>query len=290
MKKFIISSLMLMMTVLSSLVAGTFDFDKVSYKNIMAFSMSEVRTKYSQEYIEEEFYKEKIPAEYADAFLYYTRNYKNKSEFRKNFYSIMVHESDGFTAFVHKNKDGSIDKGPSQLNSNNIKNPNFRKYYNPKDESHITSVYCFYMVMTINFYHDLVSKYGEEYAFFAYNGGERVVDLIKENIKDSRKESLLSQVKNYDKCVRRKLAKTNSEIEKFANHFKVAKAIEMASKLMSSFDNLHMFPALKLTKNIQKPVKKNLFYVRKEDPVYFEFEEVGIIYNPAIGRFDVQST
>ena len=151
----------------------------------------------SDEKIVEKWYLERIPKEYGDAFLYYT---KDKPEMRMYFYSLMVHESDNFRAYKHKNKDGSYDYGPSQLNSRNIKNPLFKKLYNPKDESHITSVYCFYMVMSINFYWDLVCKHGYDYAFYAYNGGEKTVGYKKNGL--NKNTSLMRNVTAYDKKVR----------------------------------------------------------------------------------------
>lgn len=185
----------------------SYDYEKISYYLL------------SDETLEENFYLDNIPAEYGDAFLYYTRNRK---EMRLYFFSLMLHESNGFTAFKHKNKDGSYDYGPSQLNSNNIKNEKFRKWYNPKDESHITSKYCFYMIMSMNFYWDLVNKYGYDYAFYAYNGGEKTVNLIKN--KDSHNNaSLVKTVKTYDVAVRKQmqLAEINLKnyiVQKRAEH------------------------------------------------------------------------
>lgn len=294
MKKFIFTMLIMMTYVMSSFGSS---FDSLTYENVIEFTKSKVNVEYSQEYIEEQYYLEKIPAEYADAFIYYTRNFKNKSSFRRNFYSIMRHESNNFTAFENKNADGSVDKGPSQLNSNNIKNPKFRKYYNPTDESHITSVYCFYMVMTINFYYDLVSKYGEKYAFYAYNGGEKVIKLVKEsemikttnkNIEDSQTESLLHKVCVYNDKVRNKLAKTNSELDLYINQFKTLKAVELATEIMSEMYHVDVTSA-SFTKDIYEPFNQHLFYVRREDLAYFEFEEIGIICNSSIGRFQVQT-
>ena len=159
--------------------------------------------------LEEAWYKERIPAKYADAFLYYTRN---KPEMRMNFYSLMVHESSNFTAYVHKNKDGSYDYGPSQLNSRNLTNKTFQKYYRPTDESHITNKYCFYMVETINFYWDLYNKVGEKYAFFAYNGGERAANWKKRGIKSN--SNLIKNVTVYDKAVRSNVEKYTKELAK----------------------------------------------------------------------------
>ena len=170
--------------------------------------------------LEEAWYKERIPAKYADAFLYYTRN---KSEMRMNFYSLMVHESSNFTAYVHKNKDGSYDYGPSQLNSRNLTNKTFQKYYRPTDESHITNKYCFYMVETINFYWDLYNKVGEKYAFFAYNGGEKAANWKKRGIKSN--SNLIKNVTTYDKAVRSNVEKYTKEL---ASYKKEARSLHIA--------------------------------------------------------------
>lgn len=164
----------------------------------------------SDDELEEGWYKEKIPTKYSDAFLYYTRN---KSEMRMNFYSLMVHESSNFTSYVHKNKDGSYDYGPSQLNSRNLTNRTFQKYYRPTDESHITNKYCFYMVETINFYWDLYNKVGEKYAFFAYNGGEKAANWKKRGIKSN--SSLIKNVTAYDKAVRSNVEKYTKELASY---------------------------------------------------------------------------
>lgn len=179
--------------------------------------------------LEEAWYKERIPAKYADAFLYYTRN---KSEMRMNFYSLMVHESSNFTTYVHKNKDGSYDYGPSQLNSRNLTNKTFQKYYRPTDESHITNKYCFYMVETINFYWDLYNKVGEKYAFFAYNGGERAANWKKRGIKSN--SSLIKNVTVYDKAVRSNVEKYTKEL---ASYKKEARSLHIA-ELKKEFHEL----------------------------------------------------
>ena len=179
--------------------------------------------------LEEVWYKERIPAKYADAFLYYTRN---KSEMRMNFYSLMVYESSNFTAYVHKNKDGSYDYGPSQLNSRNLTNKTFQKYYRPTDESHITNKYCFYMVETINFYWDLYNKVGEKYAFFAYNGGERAANWKKRGIKSN--SSLIKNVTVYDKAVRSNVEKYTKEL---ASYKKEARSLHIA-ELKKEFHEL----------------------------------------------------
>lgn len=184
--------------------------------------------------VEEAWYRERIPAKYADAFLYYTRT---KPEMRMNFYSLMVHESCNFTAFVNKNKDGSYDYGPSQLNSRNLTNKTFQKYYRPTDESHITNKYCFYMVETINFYWDLYNKVGEDYAFFAYNGGERAARWKKRGINPN--SSLIKNVTAYDKAVRSNVEKYTKEL---ASYKKEARVLHIV-KIKREFNNLGLYAA-----------------------------------------------
>ena len=184
--------------------------------------------------LEEAWYKERIPAKYADAFLYYTRT---KPEMRMNFYSLMVHESNNFTVFVHKNNDGSYDYGPSQLNSKNLTNKTFQKYYRPTDESHITNKYCFYMVETINFYWDLYNKVGEDYAFFAYNGGEKAADWKKRGINPN--SSLIKNVTAYDKAVRSNIEKYTKEL---ASYKEEARSSHIA-ELKREFSDLSLYVA-----------------------------------------------
>ena len=195
--------------------------------------------------LEESWYKERIPTKYADAFLYYTRN---KPEIRMNFYSLMVHESSNFTTYVHKNKDGSYDYGPSQLNSRNLTNKTFQKYYRPTDESHITNKYCFYMVETINFYWDLYNKVGEKYAFFAYNGGEKAANWKKRGIKPN--SSLIKNVTTYDKAVRSNIEKYTKEL---ASYKKEARLLHIA-ELKREFREL----SLKTFQTIYKDNKSDL--------------------------------
>jgi hypothetical protein len=157
--------------------------------------------------IAESWYLDKMPKEFGDAFLYYTRT---KKEIRLAFFSLMVHESGNFTSMKNVNRDGSIDYGPSQLNSNNMRNKQFQKWYRPKDESHITTKYCFYMVETINFYWDLYNKHGDKYVFIAYNGGEKTVYYKKNGLKSNT--SLMKKVNRYDKNVRSLIDKYSKEL------------------------------------------------------------------------------
>ena len=258
----------------------SFDYEKISHHIL------------TDEMLEENFYLDNIPTEYGDAFLYYT---KDKKEMRPYFFSLMMHESNGFTAFKHKNKDGSYDYGPSQLNSNNIKNEKFRNWYNPKDESHITNRYCFYMVMSINFYWDLVNKYGYDYAFYAYNGGERTVKLIKN--KSSRNASLIKAVKSYDAAVRKRMQQAEKNLEKYVAQKRAEHIDELQYKIIENFNDIRLV-ALDRSKNKSKSNDSilqdtnefgnyNIFYIRREDLLQFEIKEGVIIGETIIGTLNI---
>ena len=258
----------------------SFDYEKISHHIL------------TDEMLEENFYLDNIPTEYGDAFLYYT---KDKKEMRPYFFSLMMHESNGFTAFKHKNKDGSYDYGPSQLNSNNIKNEKFRNWYNPKDESHITNRYCFYMVMSINFYWDLVNKYGYDYAFYAYNGGERTVKLIKN--KSSRNASLIKAVKSYDAAVRKRMQQAEKNLEKYVAQKRAEHIDELQYKIIENFNDIRLV-ALDRSKNKSKSNDSilqdtnefgnyNIFYIRREDLLQFEIKEGVVIGETIIGILNI---
>ena len=258
----------------------SFDYEKISHHIL------------TDEMLEENFYLDNIPTEYGDAFLYYT---KDKKEMRPYFFSLMMHESNGFTAFKHKNKDGSYDYGPSQLNSNNIKNEKFRNWYNPKDESHITNRYCFYMVMSINFYWDFVNKYGYDYAFYAYNGGERTVKLIKN--KSSRNASLIKAVKSYDAAVRKRMQQAEKNLEKYVAQKRAEHIDELQYKIIENFNDIRLV-ALDRSKNKSKSNDSilqdtnefgnyNIFYIRREDLLQFEIKEGVVIGETIIGTLNI---
>ena len=259
----------------------TFDYEKISHHIL------------SDEILEENFYLDNIPIEYGDAFLYYT---KNRKEMRPYFFSLMMHESNGFTAFKHKNKDGSYDYGPSQLNSNNIKNEKFRNWYNPKDESHITNRYCFYMVMSINFYWDLVNKYGYDYAFYAYNGGEKMVKLIKN--KSSHNTSLIKTVKAYDSAVRKQMQLTEINLKNYVVRKRAEHINELQYKIAESFHDINLESLEQIAKsksesnnsilqNTNEFGNYNVFYIRREDFLQFEIKEGVVIGETIIGTLNI---
>jgi hypothetical protein len=158
-----------------------------------------------------EFYKERIPKEFYNAFIYYTKDY---TDIRMPFFCIMVHESNNFTSYSHKNENGTWDYGPSHLNQSNVENAYFRKLYSPVDESRITTKYCYYMVMTINFFIDMTNKYGLNNAFMPYNGGEKVFNILKNNDKNHKK-SYIYNVKSYDRAINRNIIKYTKILNKY---------------------------------------------------------------------------
>lgn len=203
----------------------------------------------SDKEIEENFYKQRIPSTYSDAFLYYTRNCP---ELRMAFYSIMVHESGNFTVYKRKNTDGSYDLGPSHLNSNNIKNAYFRELYNPKDESHITNVYCFYMVMSLNYFRDMVDKFGNiQDAFYAYNGGQKAPKIIKSKTIPKNKERFVKNVKSYATAINNNIDKYELELNEYKE--KINSDIEYGIKY----------------------VKENSYKYKNYTDVYISFNDTG---------------
>lgn len=242
----------------------------------------------------EMFYKERIPEEFCSAFLYYT---KDNPTIRPDFYSIMVHESANFTAFVNKNKNGSYDYGPSQLNSDNLKNDYFMWLYDPKDKSMINSTYTHYMVITINFYKDLVRKYGKDYALYAYNGGERCVDLIKNDSKDPKYTSLLSNVRAYNRNVTKRTEQTIQEITEYVHIQRqlIAEDIDIYGNFLKSynmmtFKNNSSIQISSLVKNINEP-RNNIclyFFRRRKNFIKLEQEKFEIERHPIIHMLKVK--
>lgn len=234
----------------------------------------------------EDFYMERIPDEYNEAFIYYTRDCP---EIRMNFYSIMLVESGGFKYFKNVNKNGSVDMGPSQLNSANLKNKNFVKAFRPTDESRITSVYCFYMVMTIGYYKDLYDRLGDEYAFYAYNGGDKAARLIKNNNRESKNRTLINNVTRYDKAVRKHIQQETAALLDYIKVRRVQHVMEVYESLKEKFD-YYRIESLKDTLTVdtmdgfqELVFDRTTYFFRRKDLFYLKNEELGIVVDPEIG-------
>ena len=114
----------------------------------------------------------RIPNEYLETFLYYTRSEEMKA-LRFHFMAIADIESNWvWMRSFQPNRDGSLDLGPMGLNSNNIKNSDFMNRYAPKDLTHIHNENQLYMVTCMNYFYNLYKNRGlGEDAFYAYNTG-----------------------------------------------------------------------------------------------------------------------
>lgn len=227
----------------------------------------------------EDYYRSVIPAEYAEAFLYYTRDIPH---IRLNFYSIMVHESGNFRFFWNVNKNGSVDMGPSQLNSDNLKNQRFLDAFRPKDESRVTTKYCYYMVMTIGYYNDLYNRLGDKYAFYAYNGGDRAANLIRKNNKSARYVHLIENVKKYDAAVRRLVQEHANELQQYVMDRRlehVLYIIETHNRFMLGREYKTVLPEMPIElKDVDHPVNNGMAYIfRREDTFDFKPDEFTII-------------
>lgn len=288
MKKFFISLLIMLVSTIY-----VFSYNN-STPNLFAHTKANIKRIPSTNDLMEMFYKERIPEEFCSAFLYYT---KDDPTIRPDFYSIMVHESANFTAFVNKNKNGSYDYGPSQLNSDNLKNDYFMWLYDPKDKSMINSTYTHYMVITINFYKDLVRKYGKDYALYAYNGGERCVELIKNDSKDPKYASLLANVKAYNRNVTKRTEKTIQEITEYVDTQRrlIAEDIDTYAEFIKSYnitilENDLSIQISSLIKNVNE-FRNNIclyFFRRRKNFANLEQEKFEVERHPIVHMLEVK--
>jgi len=242
------------------------------------------RSQVPDEVFIEDFYRDNIPDEYCEAFIYYT---KDCPEIRMNFYSIMIVESGNFRWFRNVNENGSVDLGPSQLNSNNLKNKQFVRAFRPKDESMITSKYCYYMVMTIGYYKDLYDRLGDKYAFYAYNGGDKAARQIKNG--ETHNESLIKKVKSYDRLVRKQVEIKTQELEEYVK-------LRRVQHVMSVYEKYYKDIMWKTTELLISEVRfgpsrecfnklrfdRTSYFFRRKDFFQFESEEVGVDINPEV--------
>ena len=149
--------------------------------------------------------------------------------------------------------------------------------------------------MSINFYWDLVNKYGYDYAFYAYNGGERTVKLIKN--KSSRNASLIKAVKSYDAAVRKRMQQAEKNLEKYVAQKRAEHIDELQYKIIENFNDIRLV-ALDRSKNKSKSNDSilqdtnefgnyNIFYIRREDLLQFEIKEGVVIGETIIGTLNI---
>lgn len=231
---------------------------------------------------EEEYYRQVIPAEFCETFLYYTKDFP---EIRLNFYSIMVHESGNFKYFKNRNRNGTLDLGPSQLNSANLENPDFVDAFAPKDNYHIYSMNCYYMVLTINYYHDLYKRLGDEFAFYAYNGGDRAARLVRENNKSSRYASLIKAVTTYDASVRALIEKHKAEMAPVVAKLRGEFVNWLCEIYNARFGDDSIGYDIHAAEDFYKFGNDRIayYYIRRKYLTELKSEEVIVVLNPVVG-------
>ena len=257
MKKNLIKLLMVVLVVSTSFASGVVS-DKV--RNDLYNISYQLKPDHV---FEEEYYRQVIPAEFCEPFLYYTQDFP---EISLNFYCIMVHESGNFRYFKNTNRNGTIDLGPSQLNSANLENLDFVKAFAPKDNYFIYSMNCYYMVLTINYYYDLYKRLGEEFAFFAYNGGDRAARLVRENNKSSRYASLIKAVKSYDESVRELIEKHKANMAAFVAKLRGEFVDGLCEIYNTRFGDSSIRGDIRVAEDFYKFSNNRVtYYIRRED-------------------------
>lgn len=163
-----------------------------------------------------EFYKNRIPEKYLEAFLKAT---SDSIELRNILYSMMLLESQEFTAYENINKNGTSDHGPLMLNSANIKNQEFKKLYFPNNEffngltnTDANDEYTIYMIACINLFKHHMEKYDLENSMRAYNAGPRILKAEKWN-------SRVAHSFRYAKRALKYLESTQKEFKEFKNKY-----------------------------------------------------------------------
>lgn len=120
---------------------------------------------------------EYVPEKYLDAFYYYTAcdTVTKTNNLRLQLLAVGEHETGWKPLTSKKNKNGSVDKGYLQLNSDNIKNDWFMWNFGPKEEDEYQydkeDDLELYLITCIKLYKSLYLKYGDN-AAYCYNGGE----------------------------------------------------------------------------------------------------------------------
>lgn len=120
---------------------------------------------------------EYVPEKYVEAFYYYTQcdTVNKTNNLRLQILAVGEHETGWKPLTSKKNKNGSVDKGYLQLNSDNIKDDWFMWRFGPS----INDSYSYdasdeleiYLIICIKLYKSLYLKYGDN-ATYCYNGGE----------------------------------------------------------------------------------------------------------------------
>ena len=163
----------------NSMVASYRDTDYETGR-VSKFNVTNIDEDY-RIYIERDLHElaaEYVPEKYIPAFEHYTRcsTIEETVDLRLHILAVGKEESDWTPAIGAINKDGSVDIGFMQLNSNNIKNRWFNTLYGPSESDGFaydkSDKMERYLIMCIKFYKALYNKYGDD-ACYSYNCGER---------------------------------------------------------------------------------------------------------------------
>jgi hypothetical protein len=127
---------------------------------------------YTQEDIEELIHGT-VPAEYVDAFLFYTGLDENPDKLRMQLLAIGKLESGWVkTKGDTINRNSSHDLGYLMLNSYNLSNEQFMNRFGPFEEYPAKDKLELYLITCIRFYQYLCHRYGYENSISIYNAGE----------------------------------------------------------------------------------------------------------------------
>ena len=213
-----------------------------------------------------------IPEEFVDAFYYYT---VHDIASGLELVAIGKRESRWKEFKSKKNKDGSYDYGPLQLNSNNIKNKKFMATYSPlEEEKHlVNSDNHLYMIVCIKYYLSLKKYFNSEMhqTLKVYNGGYRALSAKKNTRLYKQTESYASMV---TKAISGVKENYKTYVTKNEHSLRLSKIVSMMKeqnriKEEQRISILSSFGARELPKNVRrltKHKKQELF----TDPRFFK--------------------
>ena len=131
--------------------------------------------------------------------------------------------------------------------------------------------------------------------FYAYNGGERTVKLIKN--KSSHYASLIKAVKSYDAAVRKQMRQAEINLENYKVQKRAEHINELQCKITESFYGICLTPLEQSTKDksnnlvvlqdTNKFGNNDVFYIRRENLLQFEIKEGVVIGETIIGTLNI---
>lgn len=143
-----------------------------SYKINKDVESRKIFNKYFEDVAYYKFIKESIPEKFVLPFFQFTKDNKNLGI---EILGIAKHESNWKWFRGKMNENGSVDLGPLMLNSFNIQDKSFMKYFANNCEEYIYDLDIYYMLICINYYKNIRINYGPWHALQIYNGGYRAI-------------------------------------------------------------------------------------------------------------------